>query len=149
MLTKTDLDTALSYYPKIAEQIKEVAGNRANLVKKRSQIAAKAAAEGKSAADAAKEAAKGTKDEDDGDSKAKEKPSAPAPQAAPTNKPAAAEDKDTGGNETTEQGEKVFETKPLGVVYWFTVRSKLYRLYIIKLLFPTGKCIYRRSTSTI
>ena len=48
---------ALSYYPKIAEQIREVAGNRANLVKKRSQIAAKAAAEGKSASDAAKAAA--------------------------------------------------------------------------------------------
>jgi len=57
VLTKTDLDMALSYYPKIAEQIREVAGNRANLVKKRSQIAAKAAAEGKSASDAAKAAA--------------------------------------------------------------------------------------------
>ena len=57
VLTKTDLDRALSYYPHIAEQIREVAGNRANLVKKRSQIAAKAAAEGKSASDAAKAAA--------------------------------------------------------------------------------------------
>lgn len=57
VLTKANLDRALSYYPEIAEQIREVAGNRANLVKKRSQIAAKAAAEGKSAADAAKEAA--------------------------------------------------------------------------------------------
>ena len=57
VLTKADLDRALSYYPEIAEQIREVAGNRANLVKKRSQIAAKAAAEGKSAADAAKAAA--------------------------------------------------------------------------------------------
>ena len=57
VLTKTDLDAALTYYPHIAEQIKEVAGNRANLVKKRSQAAAKAAAEGKSASDAAKAAA--------------------------------------------------------------------------------------------
>ena len=57
VLTKANLDRALSYYPEIAEQIREVAGNRANLVKKRSQIAAKAAAEGKSAADAAKAAA--------------------------------------------------------------------------------------------
>ena len=57
VLTKADLDRALAYYPEIAEQIREVAGNRANLVKKRSQIAAKAAAEGKSAADAAKAAA--------------------------------------------------------------------------------------------
>ena len=57
VLTKADLDRALNYYPEIAEQIREVAGNRANLVKKRSQIAAKAAAEGKSAADAAKAAA--------------------------------------------------------------------------------------------
>ena len=57
VLTKADLDRALTYYPEIAEQIRTVAGNRANLVKKRSQIAAKAAAEGKSAADAAKAAA--------------------------------------------------------------------------------------------
>ena len=57
MLTKHDLDTALTYYPHIAEQIRTVAGNRANLVKKRSEIAAKAAAEGKSASDAAKAAA--------------------------------------------------------------------------------------------
>ena len=57
VLTKEDLDRSLAYYPEIAEQIREVAGNRANLVKKRSQIAAKAAAEGKSAADAAKAAA--------------------------------------------------------------------------------------------
>ena len=57
VLTKADLDRALTYYPEISEQIREVAGNRANLVKKRSQIAAKAAAEGKSAADAAKAAA--------------------------------------------------------------------------------------------
>lgn len=72
VLTKTDLDQALKYYPHIAEQIQEVANNRANLVKKRSQIAAKAAAEGKSASDAAKAAAQGTKDEgeeDDGKKK--------------------------------------------------------------------------------
>lgn len=106
VLTKTDLDRALSYYPHIAEQIKEVAGNRANLVKKRSQIAAKAAAEGKSAADAAKAAAQGTKDEDNEDSsKSKEKPSAPAPQATPTDKPAPVQDKDTGGiDDTTKLG---------------------------------------------
>lgn len=57
VLTKTDLDAALKYYPHIDEQIKEVAGNRANLVKKRSQAAKKAAAEGLSASDAAKAAA--------------------------------------------------------------------------------------------
>ena len=57
VLTKTNLDASLKYYPHIAEQIREVAGNRANLVKKRSQAAAKAAAEGKSASDAAKAAA--------------------------------------------------------------------------------------------
>ena len=51
------MDRALSYYPHIEQQIRKVAGNRANLVKKRSQIAAQAAAEGKSAADAAKAAA--------------------------------------------------------------------------------------------
>ena len=48
VLTKSDLDNALKYYPHIADQIQEVANNRANLVKKRSQIAKKAAAEGKS-----------------------------------------------------------------------------------------------------
>ena len=83
------MDTALSYYPQIAEQIKEVAGNRANLVKKRSQIAAKAAAEGKSAADAAKAAAQGTKDEDDEKDKEKDKPAPPPPPPA-----ASAEKKD-------------------------------------------------------
>ena len=57
VLTKEDLDSSLKYYPHIGEQIREVAGNRANLVKKRSQAAAKAAAEGKSASDAAKAAA--------------------------------------------------------------------------------------------
>ena len=63
------MDQALKYYPHIAEQIHEVASNRANLVKKRSQIAAKAAAEGKSASDAAKAAAQGTKDEGEEDAK--------------------------------------------------------------------------------
>ena len=106
MLTKTDLDTALSYYPQIAEQIREVAGNRANLVKKRSQIAAKAAAEGKSAADAAKAAAQGTKDEDDEEKskeKEKEKPAAPAP---PANTPAASKDETVEVAET-EEGEEI------------------------------------------
>ncbi len=46
MLTKGDLDNALQYYPHIARQIQEVANNRATLVKKRSQIARRAAAEG-------------------------------------------------------------------------------------------------------
>ncbi len=57
VLSKHDLDRALVYYPHIEEQIKQVAGDRANLVKKRSEIAAKAAAEGKSAKDAAQAAA--------------------------------------------------------------------------------------------
>ena len=57
VLTRESLDASLTYYPHIGEQIREVAGNRANLVKKRSQAAAKAAAEGKSASDAAKAAA--------------------------------------------------------------------------------------------
>ena len=105
VLTKTDLDTALSYYPQIAEQIRKVAGNRANLVKKRSQIAAKAAAEGKSASDAAKAAAQGTKDEDDEDDSKSKKPPAPVP-SAPTSKPAAVQDKTTGGN-TAEQGKQI------------------------------------------
>ena len=65
MLTKKDLDEALSYYPEIAEQIKAVAGNRANKVKKRAQIAQQAKSEGKSAGDAAAAAAKGTSDMDD------------------------------------------------------------------------------------
>ncbi len=47
MLTRADLDNALQYYPHIAHQIQEVANNRATLVKKRSQIARRAAAEGK------------------------------------------------------------------------------------------------------
>ena len=122
VLTKTDLDTALSYYPHIAEQIKKVAGNRANLVKKRSQIAAKAAAEGKSAADAAKAAAQGTKVEDDEeDSKQKEKekdkdkpatttaaPTAPAPAStsAPAAKPPTPA-QNMSKEEETEQGQKL------------------------------------------
>ena len=64
-MTKKDLDEALSYYPQIAEQIKEVAGNRANKVKKRNEIQKKAAAEGASASDAAAAAAKGTSDMED------------------------------------------------------------------------------------
>ena len=127
MLTKTDLDTALSYYPHIAEQIKKVAGNRANLVKKRSQIAAKAAAEGKSAADAAKAAAQGTKDEDDEeDSKQKEKekdkpataaattPSAPAPAStsAPAAKPPTPA-QNVSKEEETEQGNRLSHTSLL------------------------------------
>ena len=62
MLTKKDLDEALSYYPQIAEQIKAVAGSRADKVKKRAQIAQQAKSEGKSAGDAAAAAAKGTSD---------------------------------------------------------------------------------------
>lgn len=65
MLTKKDLDEALSYYPEIAEQIKEVAGNRADKVKKRAQIAQQAKSEGKSAGDAAAAAAKGTSNMED------------------------------------------------------------------------------------
>lgn len=57
VLTKEDLDASLTYYPHIGEQIREVAGNRASLVKKRSQAAARATAEGMSASDAAKAAA--------------------------------------------------------------------------------------------
>ena len=53
VLSKTDLDIAVSYYPHIAEQIKKVAGNRNDLVRERSQIAAKAAA-GECASDAAR-----------------------------------------------------------------------------------------------
>ena len=45
VLSKTDLDIAVSYYPDIAEQIKKVARNRNNLVRER-QIAAQAAAGG-------------------------------------------------------------------------------------------------------
>ncbi len=46
VLTKSDLDNALQYYPHIADHIQEVANNRANLIMKRSQIAKMAAAEG-------------------------------------------------------------------------------------------------------
>ena len=60
MLTKKDLDEALSHYPQIAEQIKEVAGSRADKVKKRAQIAKEAESQGASATDAAAAAAKGT-----------------------------------------------------------------------------------------
>lgn len=112
VLTKTDLDMALSYYPHIAEQIKMVAGNRANLVKKRSQIAAKAAAEGKSASDAAKAAAQGTKDEDDeGDAKPKEKqPSAPVPPASKDKPMPATQDKGKGeeADDKAKQGKEVY-----------------------------------------
>jgi hypothetical protein len=116
MLTKTDLDTALSYYPHIVEQIKKVAGNRANLVKKRSQIAAKAAAEGKSAADAAKAAAQGTKDEDDEEEKEKEKekekpaaaPAPPSTSAPPAAKPAPVQS--VSKEKEIEQGQKIIIT---------------------------------------
>ena len=77
MLTKKDLDEALSYYPEIAEQIKAVAGNRADKVKKRAQIAQQAKSEGKSAGDAAAAAAKGTSDmEDEGEKQGKSTSSA-------------------------------------------------------------------------
>ena len=46
VLTKSDLDNALQYYPHIADHIQEVANKRANLVMKRSQIAKMGAAEG-------------------------------------------------------------------------------------------------------
>ena len=89
MLTKTDLDTALSYYPHIAEQIKKVARDRANLVNKLNEIVAKAAAEGKSAADTAKAVAQGTKDEDEEkDSKKEKENEEPATAAAATSAPA-------------------------------------------------------------
>jgi CRP-like cAMP-binding protein len=65
MLTKKDLDEALSYYPQIAEQIKVVAGSRADKVKKRAQIAKQAESQGASATDAAAAAAKGTSDMED------------------------------------------------------------------------------------
>ena len=109
VLTKTDLDRALTYYPHIEDQIRKVAGNRANLVKKRSQIAAKAAAEGKSASDAAKEAAQGTKGEEDEDGG--DKPSkTPAPTASggsepADKKPAAASAKEEVKKESVEKKE--------------------------------------------
>ena len=38
VLTKADLDRALSYYPEIAEQIREVAGNRATWSRKGARL---------------------------------------------------------------------------------------------------------------
>ena len=120
MLTKTDLDTALSYYPHIAEQIKKVARDRANLVNKLNEIVAKAAAEGKSAADTAKAVAQGTKDEDEEKDSKKEKEneepataaaatSAPAPASnAPAAKPAPAQSVSKEGE--TEQGQMSIHT---------------------------------------
>ena len=72
MLTKKDLDEALSYYPQIEKQIKAVADSRADKVKKRAQIAQQAKSEGKSAGDAAAAAAKGTSDMNDEGEKRKQ-----------------------------------------------------------------------------
>ena len=107
MLTKTDLDTALSYYPHIAEQIKKVAGDRANLVKKLNLIVAEAAAEGKSAADAAKAIAQGTKDEDDEEDSKKEKEKEKPATAA------AAPSQSVSKEGETDQGQKLAHTIPL------------------------------------
>lgn len=80
MLTKKDLDEALSYYPQIEKQIKAVADSRADKVKKRAQIAQQAKSEGKSAGDAAAAAAKGTSDMNDEGEKRKQSASTVAGQ---------------------------------------------------------------------
>lgn len=63
-LNKTDLYRALAYYPHIEQQIRKVAGKRAELAKVRSLIASRAKAEGRSPSLAAQEAARLTQDED-------------------------------------------------------------------------------------
>ena len=63
VLTKTDLDNALSYYPQIKDQIHRIAKNRIHIARKHSHITAKATAEGLSPRDAAMEAARLTQEE--------------------------------------------------------------------------------------
>eukprot|EP00118_Oscarella_pearsei_P012897 m.98493 g.98493 ORF g.98493 m.98493 type:complete len:2159 (+) comp36987_c0_seq18:234-6710(+) len=68
VLTKRDLDDVLAYYPHIERQIKAVAEQRRQNVRKRSEATATAQAAGASAAAAAKQAAEATKEEaKDGD----------------------------------------------------------------------------------
>ena len=54
MLTKTALEEALTYYPHIAEQIRQVARTRADLVVKRDTAMAQARARGRTESNAAK-----------------------------------------------------------------------------------------------
>lgn len=64
VLTKADLKHVLSYYPHIRQQIRDIAGKRADMARKRSLIASQAASEGMGPSDAAWEAARLTADEE-------------------------------------------------------------------------------------